>query len=170
MLRIKFREFSQLVEGKVDCKVGNYRHSRSSRFWTNFKKCGLNRLLKKWVNFAGGGQRIRPNSKIKIAAPPLRSFSSTFPVKKSNLLLGGPYICPPFAQQRISGNCGWSPAFHHPSSETSGKTVRIVGHCNSNHPRDIRPGMFGEFHNFLFIRPYDFSKFGFKGSRIWIKL
>ena len=41
--------------------------------------------------------------------------------------------------------------------------------CNSNHSRDIRPGFLGEFPHFLLIRPYDFSKFGFKISRIWTK-
>ena len=108
MLRPKCREFSQLVEGKVDCKFGDYRHSGSSRFWTNFKKCDHNCLLKKWVNFAEGGeQRIRFNSKIKIPAPPLSLLIFEVSRPKIKFIVRGPFYCTPFAQQRISGYCGW---------------------------------------------------------------
>ena len=65
-------------------------------------KCGPNGLTLR------GGQRIRPNSKIKIPAPPLLLIFFDFSRKKIKfIVLGeGGCNCTPFAQQQISGNCG----------------------------------------------------------------
>ena len=86
----------------MDWKFGDYRHSKSSRLWVNFNKCGPNRLLKKWVNFAGG---IRLDS--KIPASPLSLLFFDVSRQKIKFIVRGPCNCTPFAQQRISWNCGW---------------------------------------------------------------
>ena len=119
----------------------------------------------------GGSALIR---KLKFRLLHFRSFSSTFPVKKIEFIVRGHCHCTLFAQQHISENCGLLRS----TIPRLNKTVRFDGvlqqpefrRCNSNHSQDIRPGMFGEFHHFAPIRSDDFSKFGFKRSRIWKKL
>ena len=106
-------------------------HTRSSRFWANFKKCGPNRLLKKWVNFAGGGGSgsalIR---KLKFWLLHLCSFSSTFPVKKFKFIVRGTpqlhAVCPRTNFRKL-----WVAAFHHPRLKHLKKLLELTV-CSSS--------------------------------------
>ena len=137
----------------------------------------LNCLLKKWVNFAGGsGSALIRELKFRLLH--FRSFSSTFHVKKSNLSLGGTLqlhaACPTTNFRKM-----WVTAFHHPSSKTSEKKLSELTVCSSSPsfvvviqtiPEIFYRECLANFPHFLLNRPFDFSKFGFKRSRIRIKL